>query len=894
MRFRTPIALLAAVSLTAITAQGAMTVTIKSKTAAKSKIVVGQVTSQLPRNAAPVHYAINITPDAKNLTFKANTAIDIIIKKASNTITLNAADLTINEAGIRMGDSKPLFAKVTTNNAAQTATFTFSTPLPPGNYTLDIDYAGKIYQQANGLFALDYKDPTGSEKRALFTQFEAPDARRFIPSWDEPNYKATFDLTVTVPADQMAVSNMPAAKTEKLDGGLAKVTFAQSPKMSTYLLFFGLGEFDRIAKKVGDTEVGVIVGKGNGPKGQYALDASAKIVAYYNDYFGVPFPLPKLDNVAGPGQSQFFSAMENWGAIFTFERVLLNDPKITSARTQQGIFATDAHEIAHQWFGNLVTMQWWDDLWLNEGFASWMESKTTAHFNPSWQAELDRVGGREGAMGVDAYATTHPVIQTIKTVEQTSQAFDTITYQKGEAVITMLEGFVGEDVWRSGVRAYMKKHAYGNTRTDDLWAAIEGAGGKGVTKIAHDFTKQPGVPLIIATSAICEGGNTMLSLSQGEFSRDRKAATDARPLRWNVPVIAQTIGSAPASTIIVGGKGMMSVPGCGPVLINAGQSGYYRTHYTSEMNAALRDNFTKLAPIDQLGLMRDSQSLANSGYQDLSVPLALLDKVDANANSRLVENAVGTLDGQYSLFEKEPARQAQIAALTSKRFGPLLAKLGMKPKQGEPLLDANLRSSLIGTLGGMGDANVMAEAKRLFGALDKDPAALDGPLRSTWLGIIAYNADKPTWDKLRKLGQSAESQVVKSTMYSLLGSVKDKALATDALNLALTPEPGPTTSAAIIGAASGEHTEMTVDFALAHLDAVLGLVDVASRSEYIAQLASSSDDATMPAKLDAYAKAHLTPASRKTVDQAIVAINTRIKTLPRVKVGVGTWLDGQK
>ena len=170
--------------------------------------------------------------------------------------------------------------------------------------------------------------------------------------------------------------------------------------------------------------------------------------------------------------------MENWGAIFTFERVLLNDPKITSARTRQGIFSTDAHEIAHQWFGNLVTMAWWDDLWLNEGFASWMESKATAHFNPDWQSELDRVNGREGAMGLDAYVTTHPVIQKISTVEQTSQAFDTITYQKGEAVITMLEAYAGETVWRDGLRAYMKKHAYANTRTDDLWNAVEAAGAK--------------------------------------------------------------------------------------------------------------------------------------------------------------------------------------------------------------------------------------------------------------------------------------------------------------------------------------------------------------------------------------------------------------------------------
>ncbi len=886
------IKLMVAVSTAALLAFPPVSQAVAAK--AKKSAPLTQVTTQLPRNAAPVHYLINVTPDASKLSFAAQASIDVIVKSTSKSITLNAAELAFKSVTIRSGKMAAMPAKVSIDGPKQTVTFTFDMPITPGNYTLDIDYSGKIYQQANGLFALDYKDTQGAEKRSLFTQFEAPDARRFVPSWDEPNYKATFDLSATVPAEQMAVSNMPATKIEKLDGGLARVSFDRSPKMSTYLLFFGLGEFDRITKKVGPTEVGIIVGKGNASKGEYALDALAKIVGYYNDYFGVPYPLPKLDNIAGPGQSQFFGAMENWGAIFTFERILLVDPKITSARAKQGIFQTDAHEIAHQWFGNLVTMQWWDDLWLNEGFASWMESKTTAHFNPTWQAELDRVGGREGAMGLDGYATTHPVIQTIKTVEQTSQAFDTITYQKGEAVITMLEGYAGEDVWRTGIRSYMKKHAYGNTRTDDLWNAVEAAGAKGLTKIAHDFTKQPGIPLITVSSAVCQGGNTQLALTQGEFSRDRKAATDAKPLRWNVPVIAQTVGNAPVSAIISGGKGIMSVPGCGALLLNAGQSGYYRTLYTSKMVDALKDNFDKLPPIDQLGLLRDSQSLANSEYQDMTIPLALLDKVTADSNQRVTENAIGTLSGQYDLFNKEPTRQAQIAAIASTRFAPALAKLGTTAKTDELLVDSNLRSSLIGSLGGMGDAGVKAEAKRLFDALDQNPAALDGPLRSTWLGIIAYNADKPTWDKIRKLGQTADNQVVKSTMYSLLASTKDKNLAKDALSLAMTAEPGKTTSASMISAVSGEHPEMVVDFALENLDAVLGLVDVASRSEYIAQLANGSDDAAMPAKLDAYAKKYLTPESRKTVDQSINAINTRIKTRPIVKAGIAAWLDKQK
>jgi len=502
------------------------------------------VTTQLPRGAAPSHYAIEVTPDAANLKFTGRTTIDVIVTQAMPALVLNAADLTISSVTLTPVNDKAAKGKAAKGTAridaaAQTVTFDFGKPLQPGSYKLDIDYAGVINQQANGLFALDYTDNAGKAKRALFTQFEAPDARRFVPSFDEPSYKATFDLSAVVPADQLAVSNMPVKSSADAGSGRKLVTFGTSPKMSSYLLFFGLGELERATKMAGATEVGVITGKGNTGKAQLALDASAAILPYYNDYFGVPFPLPKLDNVAGPGQSQFFSAMENWGAIFTFERALLVDPRFTSESTRRTIYSIVAHEMAHQWFGDLVTMAWWDDLWLNEGFASWMATKVTDKLNPEWEMLLSRVNGRERAMSLDSLVTTHPILQKIHTVDEVNQAFDDITYEKGEAVITMLEGFAGEDAWRSGIRAYMKQHAYGNTVTDDLWKAVEGAGAKGVVGIAHDFTSQPGIPLVKVDSAQCQGGSTILSLSQGEFSRDRK---DKAPLKWNVPVMAQAIG----------------------------------------------------------------------------------------------------------------------------------------------------------------------------------------------------------------------------------------------------------------------------------------------------------------------------------------------------------------
>ena len=400
--------------------------------------------TQLPRTAVPHHYAITVTPHASPLTFDGKVSIDLEVTKATQELVLNAADLKLSTATLRPSSGgSPLTARVRIDADAQTATLTFPRSIAPGAYRLDIAYSGKINTQANGLFALDYMNAEGKDARSLFTQFEAADARRFVPSWDEPDYKATFDLVARVPAKEMAVSNMPAASSRNIPGGLKEVRFQRSPIMSSYLLFFATGDFERISKQAGGREVGIVMSRGNGAKAQFALDAEAQILPYYNSYFGTPYPLPKLDNVAGPGQSQFFGAMENWGAIFTFERVLLNDPSITTERDRQAIFSVEAHEMAHQWFGDLVTMAWWDDLWLNEGFASWMENKTTQHFHPDWSADVDRVGSREAAMNFDSFVTTHPVVQEVRTVEQANQAFDAISYSKGESVISMLEGFAG-------------------------------------------------------------------------------------------------------------------------------------------------------------------------------------------------------------------------------------------------------------------------------------------------------------------------------------------------------------------------------------------------------------------------------------------------------------------
>ena len=848
------------------------------------------ITTQLPRGAAPSHYAIEVTPDAANLRFTGNTVIDVTVSQTMPALVLNAADLSIGAVTLTPANGKGMKGAAKVDADAQTVTLDFGKPLAPGNYRLAIAYAGVINQQANGLFALDYTNNEGQAKRALFTQFEAPDARRFVPSWDEPSYKATFDLTAIVPTGELAVSNMPVKSTADMGGGKTRVSFGTSPKMSTYLLFFGLGELERATKMAGQTEVGVITGKGNSGKAQLALDASANILPYFNEYFGVPFPLPKLDNVAGPGQSQFFSAMENWGAIFTFERALLVDPRFTSESTKRRIYETVAHEMAHQWFGDLVTMAWWDDLWLNEGFASWMATKVTDKLQPEWEMLLTRVDGREAAMSLDSLSTTHPVVQKITTVDQVNQAFDAITYQKGEAVITMLEGFAGEDVWRNGIRSYMKAHAYGNTVTDDLWKAVEGAGAKGLVAIAHDFTSKPGIPLVKVESAQCQGGSTLLTLSQGEYSRDNK---DKAPLSWNVPVMAQTIGGAP-QRLILQGKGQMTLPGCGAYVINAGQTGYYRSLYPAANVEALAKGFTRLSSIDQTGLLADNYQLGLGGYQPIGLALDLIDAVPANASPAVLAEVPGYLGSAYDMLEGDAAAQVRVGAYATAKLGPVLSRIGFDARAGEGPQVPVLRSALVSTLGDMGDKAVVAEANRRFAALESDPAALDGPLRNVWLGIIAKNADQATWDKLRMMAKGAKTDLEKSTLYALLGGARDQKLGAQALDLALTDEPGKTTSAAIIGQVGYEHPMLAVDYVLAHRAQYEALIDVSARSQALARLGGGSADPAMAAKLDAYATQYLTPESRKVVDRAIAAIKTRVETRQRLKAPLAAWFAAQK
>ena len=475
---------------------------------------------RLPSSVIPIHYDISVEPDARALTFEGRAVIEVEVRHPTDTITLNALDLEISSARLdRMGEGV-----VKLDPEAQLARLTFWNEVKPGRHRLTLDYRGRIEKTPAGLFAVDY-DTAAGPRRMLATQFEVADGRRFAPMWDEPSAKATFALEVVIPAGESAYSNMPIASTQA-EGEKQRIRFETSPRMSSYLLFLAVGDLERISQTVAGVDVGVVTRKGAGSSGRYALEAAVEALPWFNDYFGTPYPLPKLDMIAVPGSSQFFSAMENWGAIMYFEPALLVDPRLSSQSDRQGVFAAVAHEVAHQWFGNLVTMDWWDDLWLNEGYATWMELKVESALHPERKPALEVMNdSREQALRRDAGAATHPVVQTVDSVDAASQAFDAIAYHKGGAVIRMLEDTLGEAGFRAGIRRYMKRYAYGNAATDQLWAELAAATGKPVTDIAHDFTLQPGVPLVSVATAPCAGGPHAADLEPGALRNRPKVGS---------------------------------------------------------------------------------------------------------------------------------------------------------------------------------------------------------------------------------------------------------------------------------------------------------------------------------------------------------------------------------
>jgi aminopeptidase N len=551
------------------------------------------------------------------------------------------------------------------------------------------------------------------------------------------------------------------------------------------------------------------------------------------------------------------------------------------------VYIDIAHEMSHQWFGDLVTMDWWDDLWLNEGFAEWMEYKAADRFHPEWNIWLEAQSERESAMDLDSRKGTHPVIEPISDVLQANEAFDRITYNKGMSVIRMLEHYVGPMAFREGIRKYIKAHEYGNTVTDDLWRELDRTSHVPVTAIAHEFTLQDGIPLIrVARTA------TGIHLTQERFSTD-----DTAPQRtlWQVPVIERPLGAGSQWAGLVSRAAPADLPLSAhvPPVVNAGQDGYFRTLYAPELIAGLAARFGELNAADQLGILHDTSALGLAGYEPLPDALEVAQHARPNTDPVVQRAAAAQLAAIAELYRDLPGRRA-FQAYAINILTPLLAQVDWTVRPDESTNIRLLRSSLLRTLGYLEDPSVVGKARQLFAHFLQNPDSLTGDLRADVLSIVAMDADRATWEQLHNLARNAPSATEKDRYFALLGSVHDPVLARRALDLTLTQEPETTTRPDIVRSVALYYPDMAFDFALAHLETVNAWLEVDSRSQFEVGLLSRGENAASIDKLKGYANAHIPPSARRPVEVAAALIGYRVRARRDALPQVDHWLQAHR
>jgi aminopeptidase N len=841
---------------------------------------------KLPKTVVPTAYRIDITPDLKALTLTGHESIDIDVSEPVAAIVLDQAGLKLQSATLETGAA----AAITLDETAQTATLRFAAPVAKGPHVLSIAYTGPIPESPAGIYYDDYKAPTGAPKRMLVTQFEVSDARRMFPGWDEPAFKATFQLTATLPKAFAAVSNMPIASSTDVGPDSKRLVFGTTPRMSSYLLALVAGDMTAVTGSADGVALGVWAPTGLEDQARYALEAETKLLPYYNAYFGVAYPLPKLDLLAIPG-NYAAGAMENWGAITFIDNDLLFDPKTSSPQTRETVFLVVAHEMAHQWSGDLVTLGWWDNTWLNEGFATWMENKATDHFNPDWQFLVRQHSDREQAMGQDALSTTHPIQQPIHDETEALYAFDGISYEKGGQVIRMIEDWLGSDVFRAGMRGYMKAHAYGNTTSADLWAALGAASHRDVAAVAAGFTEQPGIPLVHVARS-CTDGKGAIVLSEDRFTiHDPKARTET----WTIPV---TLGFGPAQQQVMLTEAPASVPiaACdAPVKVNLGESGYYRTQYDAASLAALAPVLARLSPTDRANLLGDQYALFAGARAGLGDYLGLLSSLKDEHDLTVWTDTLGHLRALDRYLQGAPER-AGFDTFVAGLLRPQLARLGWDATPGESEPDSLLRPALIAALGQVDDAQTVAQAGRRFHAFLADPASLPPALRDPVLEIVGHHADAATRDALQALGVKAQGTEEKLRYFYAMATASDPDLIRRNVAFALSPEvPNGRVAQYIARISRGSGQADLVYDLVVPLESQLAkrLPGDSFGGTILASAASASADPATAAKLQA-APSSSSPGARIAVARTVDAIDTVADLRARTIPAVAAFLAGGK
>jgi len=738
---------------------------------------------RLPNDATPSHYDLSFDVDLAHARFGGRETIRVDLPRATRTVTLNAAEITFRDVTIESGGVTQT-ATAALDEERQMATLRVPRPLAKGPAQIHISYDGILNDKLRGFYLSTEKD-----QRYAVTQFEATDARRAFPSFDEPAYKATFDVSLTVDRGDMAMSNgRVVSDTPSADGARHTVKFATTPKMSTYLVALAAGRFACIEGAAESVPIRVCSVEGKQEMGRIALDMAQQILRFYNTYFTIKYPYGKLDVLAVPDFAA--GAMENTAAIFYRERDLLVDSKDASHAVRKRIAQVLAHEMAHQWFGDLVTMQWWDDIWLNEGFANWMETRPLASIRPDWNIPVDEAIDTQGALAVDALKTTHPIHAAVETPSQIDEAFDSITYEKGAAVLRMVENYLGPDVFRKGINAYIQAHAYGNATSEDFWTTMATVSGKPVDRILPSFINQPGVPLL-DVSLQCINNRAQLDISQQRFFLDPAAMQTRSTERWQIPVCVKTAGGGGGCDLIADNKQTLSLgSACVPwAFANAGAQGYYRIAYSPETLRGLTPRIQEiLTPSERLVLSGDEWALVRAGRHSAADYLRLVGGFATEHTNGVLSGITDRLD-TVDQYLTTPDTRPQFQQFVRTLFSPLFQEIGFTSASVDSDERRALRATLIHTLGVTGnDAQLAATARAALDRTLQGGSALDPTLARSIIDVAARFGDASLFDALLAASDRATSPDERYRYLYALAEFRDPALIDRALELSIGPK----------------------------------------------------------------------------------------------------------
>jgi aminopeptidase N len=866
-----------------------------------SSLCFGQ---RLPRIAVPNNYHLTFAPDFAKDNFVGLETIQVQILQPTSKIVLHAADINFEDASISSGSTNQK-AKVTLDETSQTATLSVDRTIEPGRAAISIRYTGILNDQLRG-FYLGRED---SGQKYAGTQLEATDARRAFPSFDEPEYKATFDIAV-IADQQYAVISNAAVVSDRAGPGEGKhtVRFATTAKMSCYLVAIVVGNFEYMEGSADGIPIRVYTVPGKKKLAGFALETAKQSIRYFNQYFGIRYPFGKLDLIGLPDFAA--GAMENTGAILSRETSLLVDEQ-NATFFQKRLVAEDmAHEIAHQWFGDLVTMKWWDDAWLNEGFATWMQTKSVAVWKPELNVLVDDVLGAdaflgpEATMDEDSLLSTHPVHQPAETPGQILELFDPISYGKAAGVLWMLESYLGPETFRKGVHNYLQQHAYGSATSEDFWSSLTAVSNKPVTLIMSAFINQAGLPLV-SIETKCRGNITNVTLSQQRYFADRSLFRAGSDESWPIPICMKAgtdvRGRTQQRCVLLSKKQeSVTLSGCASwVMGNVEATGYYRTNYDPAAVRALSQSLeTVLTPSERIRLLGDEWASVRVGRQSIEDYLELVDGLRAEKDTAVIDMVTTQLGyiGRYLVSDRD---RASYERWVRSLLAPLAQELGWHGAPGEGDERKALRAQVLLTLGATArDPEVLEKAGKLVKAVMEGSAAVDAAMADAVFQLAAINGDAAFYEKVLDHMKRPSSPEDYKQSLSVLETFEDPALLDRTLKLAMTGEVraqdafgGNGVIVGVMANPAGER--LAWDFVREHWEEIEKKLGGYNGSGSLVAATSSFCDPELRDQVKDFFSAHHIPDAERTLRQSLEHINNCMGLRAQQSRQLASWIVQQ-